>query len=79
MFDFDSNCPWCLVGLTVSVKRWNTKTICPKCDGKILVDFDMIVGDDYDEWDIHSLKKLVVDSDFYDRWLEITKCEINGE
>lgn len=76
MFNFESKCPWCLIELIVSVRRWNTKTICPKCEGKIMVNFDMIVGDDYDEWDIHSLEKLI-DSEFNDRWLEMTKSKIN--
>lgn len=50
------NCPLCKIEIEIYVERWNGKTICPNCNSKLFIDFDIIVMDDYEEWDIYDIK-----------------------
>lgn len=50
-------CPGCHIDLDINEKRWNGKTICPSCQIKIIIEYDMVVMEsDYEEWDLYDLK-----------------------
>lgn len=51
----EGQCPHCKTEIEVHAKRWNGFTNCPKCQQRIFVDFDMIVMEDFSEWDIYKL------------------------
>lgn len=51
-------CPNCKIELYTPNERWNEKFLCPNCKGTILSEFDFIVLDDEDEWDLYNFKFL---------------------
>jgi len=49
-------CPHCKVDLNIfgTANRWNGKTICPSCSGKIMVDYDFTYNEvDNEEYDYY--------------------------
>jgi rRNA maturation endonuclease Nob1 len=53
-----STCPYCNKEITLPVDRWETKEKCPECGKEVLIDYDFIIMDDEDEWDIYEFKKV---------------------
>ena len=52
-------CPHCKVDLNIfgTANRWNGKTICPSCSGKIMVDYDFTYNEvDNEEYDYYELR-----------------------
>lgn len=52
----DFECPSCKEEIELEVFRWNTEDKCPKCGVQLIVDFDFVVLEDGDEWDLYDLK-----------------------
>lgn len=53
----DFICPYCNQEVGLPVSRWDTKEKCPLCSQLILIEFDFVVMDDGDEWDIYNAAK----------------------
>jgi len=51
-------CPNCKIELYTPSERWNEKFLCENCNGTILSEFDFVVLEDEDEWDIYNFKFL---------------------
>jgi len=54
----DFNCPNCKKSIEIYVYQWNSKTICPKCKSKLLVEYDFYYGDNHEEHPVYELSIL---------------------
>jgi hypothetical protein len=57
MGEFTGRCPSCKTELEFSdLPRYNTERVCPNCKTPLMIEFDFIVTDDGDEWDLYILR-----------------------
>lgn len=56
--NYDSRCPNCTSRIEMDPPRWISMTVCPSCNTELLVNYDFIVMDDEEEWDLHDLQIL---------------------
>ena len=57
MADFTSKCPYCKNEITLPVERWSTKEKCPECNNVVRIEYDFILMDDGEEWDLYEFGK----------------------